>query len=50
MGNKGKQFCIQNNFNLIRAPAKNHQAIGVVEQLISAIKQGLECVKGGNKI
>ena len=42
-------FCSEDNINLIPAPANNHRAIGVVERLISIIKQRLACIKEANK-
>ena len=49
IGNQVKNFCIRNNINLIPAPANDHRAIGLVERLISTVKQRLVCIKEANK-
>ena len=48
-GNQVKNFCTKNNITLIPAPATDHRAIGLVERLISTIKQRLACIKEANK-
>ena len=50
IGNQGKNFCTKNNITLIPAPANDHRAIGLVERLISTIKQRLACIKEANKV
>ena len=40
---------MKNNITLIPAPANDHRAIGLVEKLISTIKQRLTCIKEANK-
>ena len=40
---------MKNNITLIPAPVNDHRAIGLVERLISTIKQRLACIKEGNK-
>ena len=45
IGNQVRNFCTKNNINLIPAPANDHRAIGLVERLISTIKQRLACIK-----
>ena len=40
-GNKVKNFCKQNNINIITAPANDHRAIGLVERSIQTIKRRL---------
>ena len=49
--NQVKYFCMKNNITLIPAPANDHyhRAIGLVERLISTIKQRLACIKEANK-
>ena len=49
IGNQVKNFCTKNNITLIPAPANDHRAIGLVERLISTIKQRLACIKEANK-
>ena len=49
IGNQVKNFCTKNNITLIPAPANDHRAIGLVERLISTIKQRLGCIKEANK-
>ena len=49
IGNQVKNFCTNNNIALIPAPANDHLAIGLVERLISTIKQRLACIKEANK-
>ena len=49
IGNQVKHFCTRNNINLISAPANDHRAIGLVERLISTIKQRLACIKEANQ-
>ena len=49
IGNHVKYFCITNNINLIPAAANDHQVIGLMEQLISTIKQLLACKKEAHK-
>ena len=46
--NQVKNFCTKNIFSLIPAPANDHRAIGLVERLISTIKQRLLCIKEAN--
>ena len=48
-GNQVKKFCMKNNIILISAPENNLGAIGLVERLISTIKQRLACIKEANK-
>ena len=45
IGYKVKNFCKQNNINIITAPANDHRAIGLVERLIQTIKRRLGCMK-----
>ena len=50
IGNQVKHFCTKkNNIILIPAPANDHRSIGLVERLISTIKQRLACIKESNK-
>ena len=45
IGYKVKNFCKQQNINIINAPANDHRAIGLVERLIQTIKRHLGCMK-----
>ena len=45
VGYKVKNFCKQNNINIVTAPANDHRAIGLVERLIQTIKRRLSCMK-----
>ena len=38
IGHKVKNFCKQNNINIITAPANDHRAIGLLERSIQTIK------------
>ena len=49
IGDQVRNFCTINNFTLKPAPANDHRAIGLVERLISTIKQPLACIKEANK-
>ena len=49
IGNQVKNFCTKNIITIIPAPANDHRAIGLVERLISTIKQRLACIKEANK-
>ena len=49
IGNQVKNFCTKNNNNLLPAPVNDHRAIGLVERLISTIKQSLACIREANK-
>ena len=49
IGTQVKNFCTKSNITLIPAPAKDHRAIGLVERLISTLKQRLACIKEANK-
>ena len=40
---------MKKNITLIPAPANDHRAVGLVERLISTIKQHLACIKEANK-
>ena len=44
-GQQVKNFCSQNNIQLIEAPIHDHRAIGLVERLIQTIKNRLACIK-----
>ena len=46
--NQIKIFCTKDNINPIPSPANDHRAIGLVERLISTIKQRLACIKEAN--
>ena len=48
IANQVKIFCTENIINLIPAPAIDHRAKGLVERLISTIKQHLACIKEAN--
>ena len=45
IGYRVKNFCKQNNINIITAPAKDHRAIGLVERFVQTIKRRLSCMK-----
>ena len=49
IGTQVKKFCTKNNITLVPATANDHRAIGLVERLISTIKQRLACIKEANK-
>ena len=49
IGNQVKNFSTKNNITLLPAPANDHRPIGLVERLISTIKQRLACIKEANK-
>ena len=49
IGNQVKNFGTKNNITLKPAPTNDHRAIGLVERLISTIKQRLACIKEANK-
>ena len=44
IGNKVKNFCKQNNINIITAPTNDHRVIRLVERLIQTIKRPLKCM------
>ena len=49
IGYKVKNFCKQNNINIISAPANDHRVIGLVERLIQTIKRRLSFMKLDNR-
>ena len=49
IGNQVKKFCAKTNITLVPAPANDYGANGLVDRLISAIKERLACIKEANK-
>ena len=49
IGNQVQKCCTKNNITLMPAPANDYRTIGLVEQLISTIKQRPACTKEANK-
>ena len=45
VGNQVKNFCNQNDIEIIEAPVNDHCPIGLVERLIQTIKSTLACIK-----
>ena len=49
IGKQEKKICTKNIITLITNPANDHRAIGLVEPLVSSIKQRPACIKEAYK-
>ena len=49
VGKQARNYCIENNINILDAPVGDHRAIGLVERMIQIIKGRLSCMQAERK-